>query len=56
MTYAVFIDYGPDIEARSTSSGRPIAIICALLISRDKLVIAGPITDNSGGLIVYKRR
>ncbi len=52
MTFAVTIEYGPDktkIDEFRPSHREYLRD----LISKDKLVIAGPFTDNSGGFIVY---
>lgn len=52
MTYAVFIDYGPDVS--KIEEHRPAhREYLRSLIDAKKLVICGPITDNTGGLIVY---
>jgi uncharacterized protein YciI len=52
MTYAVTIDYGPDIA--KIEEFRPShRDYLRELISKDKLVISGPFVDNSAGLIVY---
>ena len=52
MTYAVYIDYGPD--ASKIDEYRPAhREYLRTLIDAKKLVICGPITDNTGGLIVY---
>lgn len=52
MTYAVFIDYGPD-KSKIDEFRPPHREYLKGLIESGKLVIAGPITDNTGGLIVY---
>jgi uncharacterized protein YciI len=52
MTYAVHIHYGPD-KAKIDEFRPPHREYLRELIANGKLVIAGPITDNSGGLIVY---
>lgn len=52
MTFAVTIDYGPDIA--KIEEFRPShREYLRELISKDKLVISGPFVDNSAGLIVY---
>jgi uncharacterized protein YciI len=52
MTYAVTIEYGPD-KTKIDEFRPPHREYLRELISKDKLVIAGPFTDNSGGFIVY---
>jgi uncharacterized protein YciI len=52
MTYAVMIEYGPD--KNKIDEFRPEhRVYLKSLIDAGKLVICGPITDNTGGLIVY---
>ena len=52
MTFAVHIEYGPD-KTKIDEFRPPHREYLRELISKDKLVIAGPMVDNSGGLIVY---
>ncbi len=52
MTFAVTIEYGPD-KAKIDEFRPPHREYLRDLISKDKLVIAGPFLDNSGGFIVY---
>jgi uncharacterized protein len=52
MTYAVTIEYGPDIS--KIDEHRPShREYLRGLIAQGKLVLAGPFTDNTGGFIVY---
>ena len=52
MTYAVFIEYGPD--QRKIAEFRPAhREYLKSLLTENKLVISGPISDDSGGLLVY---
>jgi uncharacterized protein YciI len=53
MTYAVTIDYSPDVS-RIETHRPPHREYLRGLIEQGKLVIAGPFTDNRGGLIVYE--
>ena len=52
MTYAVTIEYGPD-KTKIDEFRPPHREYLRELIGKDKLVIAGPFVDNSGGFIVY---
>ncbi|MEO8099169.1 MAG: YciI family protein [Acidobacteriota bacterium] len=52
MTFAVTIEYGPDID-KITEFRPPHREYLRDLVTQGKLVLAGPFTDNSGGFIVY---
>ena len=52
MTYAVTIEYGPD-KAKIDENRPAHREYLRGLIAANKLAIAGPFTDNSGGFIVY---
>jgi uncharacterized protein YciI len=52
MTYAVTIDYGPD-KTKIAEFRPQHREYMRELVSKGKLVIAGPFTDDSGGFIVY---
>jgi len=52
MTFAVTIEYGPD-KTKIEEFRPQHREYLRDLISKDKLVIAGPFVDNSGGFIVY---
>ena len=52
MIFAVTIEYGPD-KAKIDEFRPPHREYLRELIAKGKLVLAGPFTDNSGGLIVY---
>lgn len=52
MTYAVTIEYGPD-KAKIDENRPAHRDYLRELIANNKLAIAGPFTDNSGGFIVY---
>ena len=53
MIYAAICKYTPDtsIIAKARPSHREYL---TSLMSRDKLVISGPFTDDKGGLLVYE--
>lgn len=53
MTYAVTIDYSPDVSLIETHRP-PHREYLRGLIDQGKLVIAGPFIDNQGGFIVYE--
>jgi hypothetical protein len=53
MIFAVIIEYGPD-KAKIDEFRPPHREYLRQLIAQGKLVLAGPFTDNSGGLIVYE--
>jgi uncharacterized protein YciI len=53
MIFAVTIEYGPD-KAKITEFRPPHREYLRDLISKGKLVIAGPFTDDSGGFIAYE--
>lgn len=53
MTYAVTIQYGPD-KSKIAEFRPPHRAYLRGLIDSGKVVIAGPFTDDSAGLIAYE--
>lgn len=53
MTFAVTIEYGPD-KSKIAEFRPPHREYLDSLIAQNKLVVAGPFTDDSGGFIVYE--
>ncbi len=52
MTFAATITYGPDVSKIAEFRPRHREYL-GDLIGKGKLVISGPFTDDSGGLLVY---